>query len=361
MQIKKKGFTLIELLVVIAIIAILAAILLPALARAREAARRASCQNNLKQFGIIFKMYSGENKDRFPTKNQWGVGHLLLTQGLNGDQLYPEYWTDPAIMVCPSDNGAGEFDTQHWWPGWADVPGMTGSELQDRIDSVSKSIEAPNIKRGAISGMLSHPFSYIYNPYATKTGSQWLDVAFAYQSNAWQWVNAPEGDAAHFVEQILGPAIGNTGAPNWIALWKWAGVGQKDITSNMVTVGDWGWRDDDGVPLPQTYTLLKEGVERFFITDINNPAASSMAQSQLFIMWDAWGGMSFSADNWGEDIGTMVFNHVPGGSNVLYMDGHVEFVRFGSKAPVYSPPHNPNLMNLCSQLILWASRYGGMG
>jgi prepilin-type N-terminal cleavage/methylation domain-containing protein len=65
---QKKGFTLIDLLVVIAIIGILAAILLPALARAREAARRSSCQNNLKQMGVIMKMYANESPgEKFPT------------------------------------------------------------------------------------------------------------------------------------------------------------------------------------------------------------------------------------------------------------------------------------------------------
>ena len=71
---KKRGFTLIELLVVIAIIAILAAILFPVFARAREAARKSSCQSNLKQFGSAFMMYTQDYDECFPPTSRVNPG-----------------------------------------------------------------------------------------------------------------------------------------------------------------------------------------------------------------------------------------------------------------------------------------------
>ena len=67
---------------------------------------------------------------------------------------------------------------------------------------------------------------------------------------------------------------------------------------------------------------LKEGIERFTITDINNAAGSVLAQSEIWIMLD-----QFSAR-------TMVFNHVPGGCNILYLDGHVEFEKYPNEQPL---------------------------
>ncbi len=69
---------------------------------------------------------------------------------------------------------------------------------------------------------------------------------------------------------------------------------------------------------------LKEGMERFMITDINNPSAANKAQSEVAVMWDTSRSDYNDSTKWDPRD----FNHPPGGANVLFMDGHVEFGKY---------------------------------
>jgi len=163
---RKSGFTLIELLVVIAIIAILAAILFPVFARARENARRSSCQSNEKQIALGFKQYIQDNNEKYPAANGWNTAIF-------------DYTKSNAILKCPSAAGAGAFDYSY--------NSLLNNKNENKVDNSALTVLVAEASRNA-------------NPQASSTAtanSRHFDGAnYAFVDGHVKWIKGTVSETA---------------------------------------------------------------------------------------------------------------------------------------------------------------------
>jgi prepilin-type processing-associated H-X9-DG protein len=274
--------------------------------------------------GLAFKMFANESKgEKFPGrfidyKGPANPGDMRYWSVPNHVAYHPEYLPDLGVLACPSDSSIppADFLTKPNTGYWRLV-----STTWCIAQNVTPGISASKL---AAEPVMSIACDLANNPGDTDNGCKdrtqpqhcyirYLDDSYEY----WGW--AIQGKDVATIQLM-------------VDLGKIFDDDENSITATVgadpITTADYG-KDIDRTTANGdiTFHVLREGIERFFITDINNPAASNVAQSELAILWDASRVNSATDDDPPLAV-SPEFNHVPGGGNVLFADGHVEFAKY---------------------------------
>jgi len=276
----KRGFTLVELLVVIAIIAILAAMLLPVLSRAKQRAQGALCLNNGKQLMTAIHLYTGDNSDFYPPNPDDGntiPGHNWASgeAGIGGpDEFNPDVLADPnlsmligylshnvSVFKCPADNREGLYQGSNPQLIGKIVPAARTFSMNQAVGTICAGFAAGEAHSGApdlpvngpwLDGTHNHQHDSPWRTFGKSSdvgqpspSDLWVlvdedasglnDAAFAFQMTSPDWVDVP--GTYHNIGCGFAFADGHSETHRWIY--------RREKESGDITdpkdVADWNW------------------------------------------------------------------------------------------------------------------------